>query len=80
MGKDSEVTLVMRGPEVGQRGKYWVRPDIINRIEEGSIKALYKAEVKEIKEGSLIVSTNEGDIEIENDFGAWRLFLPYSLG
>ncbi|NKI30373.1 YpdA family putative bacillithiol disulfide reductase [Croceivirga thetidis] len=66
--KGSEVTLIIRGPEVGQRVKYWVRPDIINRIEEGSIKALYNAEVKEIKEGSLIVSINEGDIEIENDF------------
>jgi len=38
--KGSEVSLIIRGPEVGKRVKYWVRPDIINRIEEGSIKVL----------------------------------------
>ena len=66
--KGAEVTLVIRGPEVGQRLKYWVRPDIINRIEEGSIKALYNANVKEIRTTSLLVSTPEGEIEIANDF------------
>ena len=66
--KGSEVTLIIRGPEVGQRVKYWVRPDIINRIEEGSIKALYNSEVREIRETELIVETPEGVIQIENDF------------
>jgi len=37
--KGAEVSLIIRGPEVGKRVKYWVRPDIINRIEERSIKA-----------------------------------------
>ena len=46
--KGAEVTLIIRGSEVGQRVKYWVRPDIINRIEEGSIAVYYNSEVKEI--------------------------------
>lgn len=66
--KGSEVSLIIRGPEVGQRVKYWVRPDIINRIEEGSIKAYYNAQVKEIKETELIVNTPKGEITLENDF------------
>ncbi len=44
--KGAEVTLIIRGPEVGKRVKYWVRPDIMNRIEEGSIKAHYNTVVK----------------------------------
>ena len=35
--KGAEVTMVIREPEIGKRVKYWVRPDIVNRIEEGSI-------------------------------------------
>ncbi|WP_343487680.1 YpdA family putative bacillithiol disulfide reductase [Allomuricauda sp. d1] len=66
--KGSEVTLIIRGPEVGQRVKYWVRPDIINRIEEGSIKAYYNAKVKEIKETEIVVDTPDGDITLKNDF------------
>ncbi len=66
--KGSEVTLIIRGPEVGQRVKYWVRPDIINRIEEGSIKAFFNAKVKAIRENEIIIDTPEGTISLENDF------------
>ena len=66
--KGSEVTLIIRGPEVGQRVKYWVRPDIINRIEEGSIKAYFDTEVKEIQQNHIIIETPEGEIKLENDF------------
>ncbi|WP_190811370.1 YpdA family putative bacillithiol disulfide reductase [Flagellimonas sp. S3867] len=66
--KGSEVTLIIRGPEVGQRVKYWVRPDVINRIEEGSIKAYYNANVKEITSTELIIDTPEGEVTLENDF------------
>jgi len=66
--KGSEVSLIIRGSEVGQRVKYWVRPDIINRIEEGSIKAYYNAQVKEIQEDKVIITAPEGEIAIENDF------------
>jgi thioredoxin reductase (NADPH) len=66
--KGAEVTLIIRGPEVGQRVKYWVRPDIINRIEEGSIKAYYNSTLKEIKPHEIVVDTPEGEVTLANDF------------
>lgn len=66
--KGAEVTLIIRGPEVGQRVKYWVRPDIINRIEEGSIKAYFNTTVKAITNNSILLNTDTGEEEIENDF------------
>jgi thioredoxin reductase (NADPH) len=66
--KGAEVTLIIRGPEVGQRVKYWVRPDIVNRIEEGSIKAYYKATVKEITESEIVINTPQGEVTLANDF------------
>ncbi|MDE3743664.1 YpdA family putative bacillithiol disulfide reductase [Maribacter polysaccharolyticus] len=66
--KGAEVTLVIREPEVGQRVKYWVRPDIINRIEEGSIKAYFNSNVREIHPDKVLVETPDGIIELENDF------------
>tara|TARA_R110002050_G_scaffold300327_1_gene469196 strand:+ start:2367 stop:3335 length:969 start_codon:yes stop_codon:yes gene_type:complete len=66
--KGAEVTLIIRGSEVGQRVKYWVRPDIINRIEEGSIKVFYNAMLHEIKQDELVIHTPEGMKTIENDF------------
>jgi len=66
--KGAAVTLIIRGQEVGQRVKYWVRPDIINRIKEGNIKAYYNATVKEIREKEIVIETPEGGIKLENDF------------
>ncbi|UJH68192.1 YpdA family putative bacillithiol disulfide reductase [Allomuricauda sp. SCSIO 65647] len=66
--KGSEVTMVVREPEIGQRVKYWVRPDILNRIEEGSIKAYFNSNVTEIKEKEIVVKTPEGEVVLENDF------------
>ncbi len=66
--KGAEVTLIIRGEEVGQRVKYWVRPDIINRIEEGNIKVFYNATLKEIKSKEIIVQTAEGLVSLANDF------------
>ncbi|AWX45313.1 Thioredoxin-disulfide reductase [Flagellimonas maritima] len=66
--KGADVTLIVRGPEVGQRVKYWVRPDIINRIEEGSIKAYYNTTVKEIKPREIDINTPDGIVTLENDF------------
>ena len=68
--KGAEVTMVIRGSDIGPNVKYWVRPDIENRIKEGSIKAYFESSLKEIKEHSVIIATPEGDIEIENDFVA----------
>lgn len=66
--KGAEVSLIIRGPEVGQRVKYWVRPDIINRIEEGSIKAYYNTTIQEILEEELILNSSDGVIHLPNDF------------
>ncbi len=66
--KGADVSLIIRGPEVGKRVKYWVRPDIINRIEEGSIKAHYNSTVKEIKENEILVDTAERTLSLENDY------------
>jgi thioredoxin reductase (NADPH) len=66
--KGAEVTMIIRGPEVGQRVKYWVRPDIINRIEEGSIQVFYNTTVAEIRENELLLNTPEGTVYLPNDF------------
>lgn len=66
--KGAEVTLIVRGEEIGQRVKYWVRPDIINRIKEGSINVFYNTTVKEITDKNVIVNTKNGIETIENDF------------
>ena len=66
--KGAEVTLVIRGSDIGERVKYWVRPDIINRIEEGSIKAYYNSKVTAIYPDSIDISTPNGCINIANDW------------
>ena len=66
--KGAEVTMVIRGPEIGKRVKYWVRPDIENRIKEGSIKAYFNSKVKQIKKDSLVIQTPEGPVTLPNDW------------
>ncbi len=67
--KGGNVTMVIRSSEISQSVKYWVKPDIENRIKEGSIKAFFEAELLEVKPYSVILKTNVGEIkEIENDF------------
>lgn len=68
--KGAEVTMVIRGNDIGPNVKYWVRPDIENRIKEGAIKAYFESNLKEIKEHTVIISTPEGEVEIQNDFVA----------
>jgi thioredoxin reductase (NADPH) len=66
--KGAEVTMIIRGSEIGQRVKYWVKPDIENRVKEGSIKAHFDSFLKEIRENVIIVETPAGEIRIENDW------------
>lgn len=66
--KGAEVTLVARGPGVGPRVKYWVKPDIENRIAEGSIKAHFNTSVAAIRPGAVDLRTPEGLVTVENDF------------
>ena len=62
------VTMIIREKEIGKNIKYWVKPDIINRIESEEIKAFYESEIVEIKEKTIIVKSPSGQEEIENDF------------
>jgi len=66
--KGAEVTLVIRGEDVSNRVKYWVRPDILNRIKEGSIKAYFNSSLTAVREYEVDIATPEGMITIPNDF------------
>jgi len=66
--KGAEVSMVLLDDEVDQNVKYWVRPDIMNRIKEGAIKAYAKSKVKEISATEVIISTPDGEVKIANDF------------
>lgn len=66
--KGASVTMVVREAAIGERVKYWARPDIVNRIEEGSIKAYFNAEITHIEEDSVSIRTPEGVVNIPNDY------------
>jgi thioredoxin reductase (NADPH) len=66
--KGAEVTMVIRESGIGSRVKYWVRPDIENRIKEGSIKAYCHSVIKAIRPGEVDISTPEGTVTVENDY------------
>ncbi len=66
--KGARVTLVVRGEAIGTRVKYWVRPDIENRIACGEIRALFNSTLTAIRETEADVQTPEGMITIPNDF------------
>ena len=66
--KGAEVTMVIRGDKVGERVKYWVRPDIENRIKEGSIKAYFDSCLMAIREKEADIKTPDGMITIPNDY------------
>ena len=62
------VTMVIRENEVGENIKYWVKPDIMNRINNKEIQAYFNSEITEIKEKSITVKTPEKNLELKNDF------------
>ncbi len=66
--KGGDVTMVVRGEEIGKRVKYWVRPDIVNRIAEGSVKAYFRSNIEEIREEEVVIDTPEGKKIVPNDF------------
>lgn len=66
--KGADVTMVVREPGILESVKYWVRPDIENRIKEGAIKAHFNSQITKIEEHTVTVNTPEGIIELENDF------------
>ena len=64
----NSVTMIIREKEIGGNIKYWVKPDIVNRIESGEIKAFYESEILEIKENTILIKTPTGVEKINNDF------------
>lgn len=66
--KGAEVTMAIRGGEINPRVKYWIRPNIENRIKEGSITAYFHTNVEEIRPHEVVLKGPEGSITIENDF------------
>ncbi|MDA6068929.1 YpdA family putative bacillithiol disulfide reductase [Flavobacterium sp. AC] len=66
--KGANVTMVIRKNEINNRVKYWVKPDIENRIAEGSITAYFESNISEIREKEVEIETPNGKITIENDF------------
>lgn len=66
--KGADVTLVVRGDQIGRRVKYWVRPDIENRIANGEIRALFSSRLTEIRPSEVDILTPDGGITMENDF------------
>jgi len=65
--KGAQVTMVIRTGEIGERVKYWIKPDIENRIKEGSIKTYFNSTVAEIREHEVDIKTPDGLVTVEND-------------
>jgi len=66
--KGGDVTMVVRKEAIGERVKYWVKPDIENRIKEGSISAFFNSEITNIGPKQVKIDTPEGERKLENDF------------
>ena len=66
--KGAEVTMATRGPSFDGTIKYWIRPDIENRIEEGSIAGYFNSSVRQIGEREVVLDTPGGEKVIGNDF------------
>jgi len=64
----ARVTMVHRHEGIGSSVKYWIKPDIENRIKNGDITAYYNSTVQEIAADHIILQTPEGEISIKNDF------------
>ncbi len=62
------VTMIIRESKIGDNVKYWVKPDVLNRIKEGSIKAYFNSKVIEITEKKVKFKSEDKELEIENDF------------
>jgi thioredoxin reductase (NADPH) len=66
--KGAQVTLIVRKPQLKETIKYWIRPNIENRIKDQSIRAYFSAELVEIKEHSIVIHQEGQLLELENDF------------
>ncbi|MBS1744999.1 MAG: YpdA family putative bacillithiol disulfide reductase [Bacteroidetes bacterium] len=66
--KGADVTMVVRKDTIGKNVKYWVRPDIENRIKEGSIKAYFNSNITAIHTHSVDIQTSDGKLSLDNDY------------
>lgn len=64
----AHVTLVHRGERLSEKIKYWILPDIENRIKEGSITAYFNTHVVKIDERSVTLKNSDGQFDLPNDF------------
>ncbi len=66
--RGADVTMVIKKDKIDDGVKYWVKPDIQNRISEGSIKAFFNSRLTQIREKEVDIETPDGELSIENDF------------
>ena len=64
----AEVTLIVRSAELSDKVKYWIKPDLENRIKEGSIRAYFNTRWRRSRRQSLVLRTAGGAVEIDNDW------------
>jgi thioredoxin reductase (NADPH) len=64
----ARVTLVHRGEGISNSVKYWIKPNIENRIANGEVKAYFRSEVSEIRQEEVVLRTPAGELTIKNDF------------
>lgn len=64
----ANVTMAVRDKELYQGVKYWILPNITNRIKEGSIPAYYNSTIKEIREKEVVLNTPDGEVTLANDY------------
>ena len=64
----ARVTLIHRGSAIHPHVKYWIKPNIENRIKNGEIKAYFNSRVTEILSAAVRIQTPEGEIRLQNDF------------
>jgi len=64
----AHVTLVYRGPAISPSVKYWIKPDIENRIKAGQVKAYFNSTVREIAPDHVVLNTPEGEVTIANEY------------
>ena len=64
----ARVTLIHRGSDISSRVKYWIKPNIENRIKNGEIPAYFHSQVVEIRQDSIRLATPEGEVLLKNDF------------
>lgn len=64
----ARVTMVHRGKWISDRVKYWIRPNIENRIKNGEIQAYFESRIAEIHPKTVILDTSQGRLTLKNDF------------